>query len=277
MFHFLDKMTNPARKYVDLIHASSSKWANWDPPNQIKVGDYGTVDKHTGEFEKDGNIYDDNEHDLADIVKAYPPEDVAADNTFVVTSIGVKSREFQLGANAGLTGVAEASVKGQWDFGRKRGALLVMANPNSYRIPGQVLLKHLVKLPHLKDKALVTQTFHCHAYSLYLSGEENDSISVALVGSGPAGLPLLNAGGELRMTWWSQYSSGLFREACDAKGQPRYTPLYVLKQIRKPSLFRRDGHPEPEGDELWADAEKPWDPLDDDGVEEEIVDEIFDD
>jgi hypothetical protein len=70
-----------------------------------------------------------------------------------------------------VPGVAEASVKGQWDFGRKRGAVLVMAHPSSSRIPAQSLLKHLVNLPDLKDKFLVTQTFHCHAYSLYLSGE----------------------------------------------------------------------------------------------------------
>lgn len=46
-----------------------------------------------------------------------------------------------------------------------------MAKPSSSRIPAQVLLKHLVKFRQLKDKALVTQVYHCHAYTLYLSGQ----------------------------------------------------------------------------------------------------------
>jgi hypothetical protein len=87
-------------------------------------------------------------------------------------------------------------------------------------------------------------------YSRFTKLIDNDSISVALLGSGPVAVPAVRVGGEVGMSWWSQHSGGLFREACDAKGEPHYTPLYVLKQIRKRGLFRRDGRPEPEGDDL---------------------------
>jgi len=53
MFH----STESSRKYIDLIYTASSKWANWDPPKQIKVGDYGKINKKTGAFEKEDNIY----------------------------------------------------------------------------------------------------------------------------------------------------------------------------------------------------------------------------
>ena len=29
--------TESSRKYIDLIYTASSKWANWDPPKQIKA------------------------------------------------------------------------------------------------------------------------------------------------------------------------------------------------------------------------------------------------
>ena len=32
-----DHMKTPSRKYIELIHSSSSKWANWDPPHLIEV------------------------------------------------------------------------------------------------------------------------------------------------------------------------------------------------------------------------------------------------
>jgi hypothetical protein len=60
-------------------------------------------------------------------------------------------------------------VKSQWQFSTKRGALLVMHQPRSAYIPPKVLLKTLINITKLKDKYLVTETFTCPAYSLYLS------------------------------------------------------------------------------------------------------------
>ena len=68
-----------------------------------------------------------------------------------------------------IAGLANASIKGQWKFGAKRGALLIMSGVVSSYIPPRVLLRHLVDMPIFKNKVLVTEVFSCPAYSLYLS------------------------------------------------------------------------------------------------------------
>ena len=72
---------------------------------------------------------------------------------------------------SGVVGLDRASVKGRWEFGKRRGALLIMAHPSSSRIPPQVLLKDLVSFPEFKENYLVTQVYHCNAYGLYFSTE----------------------------------------------------------------------------------------------------------
>ena len=105
-------MKNPSRKFIDLIRDVSSKWANWDPPNQIKVsifrspsggtqlhyhsqvGDYGTINKETGQFEVDGNIYEDPS--IVNLTAAHPPLQTCPENSFIASSSGVKRHELTL-------------------------------------------------------------------------------------------------------------------------------------------------------------------------------------
>jgi len=72
---------------------------------------------------------------------------------------------------SGIVGLADASIKGQWSFGRERGALLIMAYPRCSYIPRDTFLKHIAEVEALKDMALVTEVFSCPAYSLYLSNK----------------------------------------------------------------------------------------------------------
>jgi len=269
-------MKNPARKYVDLILAASGKWAHWNPPDKLKVGDYGTVDKETGQFQKDGNIY--KEVTTASLAALHPPHSGTPENTIVISSRGVKHRDLILGAEVNATGIAEASIKGQWKFGTKRGALLIIARPRSTYVPPKVLLKLLVDVPALQDKLLVTEVVSCPAYSLYLSSANNDILDVALLGSLPVPVaPAVAAGGKIGASWWSQGASGLFRDACDPSGSLSYTPLCTLKKIRRKGLVRRESPvPDPEDDDLWVDAQEPWSTLDDDGEEEVYEDTYFD-
>jgi hypothetical protein len=58
------------------------------------VGDYGTIDKKTGVFEIEGNIYEDP--GIADLTAAYPPLQAAPENSFIVSSLGVKRHELTL-------------------------------------------------------------------------------------------------------------------------------------------------------------------------------------
>ncbi|KAH8110086.1 hypothetical protein DFH11DRAFT_1623495 [Phellopilus nigrolimitatus] len=48
---------NASRKFVDLIHDVSNKYANLDPPQLIQAGDYGKINNETGQFDREGNIY----------------------------------------------------------------------------------------------------------------------------------------------------------------------------------------------------------------------------
>jgi len=262
---------NASRKYTDLIFSASSKWANWDPPKKIMVGDYGTVDRKTGQFEKEGNIYEGEA--TAQLAAKYPPETAAKESFFEISSDTVTRCDLTVAPNVSVPGLAEASIRGQWAFNRKRGALLIMDQPQSSYVPPNVFLKQLVNIPALKDKFLVTEVFSCPAYCLYLSSQKTDNIALALLGTSAA-LPPMAAGGETKFGWWSQNTTGLLRSACDKEYS--YTPLYVLKQIRKKGILRRDRQvPDPEDDDLWVDAGKPWDPLDEDGEEELFEDTVY--
>jgi hypothetical protein len=85
---------NAQRKYIDLIKEAAAKWPNWDPAKNIYVsivihpfvrqsvwpslgikqaGDFGTIDRKTGDLTVEGNIY--KHIDIAQIAKQYPPED----------------------------------------------------------------------------------------------------------------------------------------------------------------------------------------------------------
>jgi hypothetical protein len=75
-------------------------------------------------------------------------------------------------------------------------------------------------------------------------------MDVALMGAVPAN-PAVTAGGGIEASWWNQNTTGVFRCACDSTGSHRYTPLYLLKDIRRKGILRRNSPaPELEGDEL---------------------------
>ncbi|KAJ7719437.1 hypothetical protein DFH07DRAFT_314285 [Mycena maculata] len=268
-----------SRKYVDLIHAASSKWANWDPPHPIKVGDYGTIDKDTGGFEKEGNIYEYAA--TAALAANYPPETTAPDDEMVIASETAQKRHFSLGPQVNVSGVAEASIKGEWKFrSGKTGALLVMAKPRSSLMAVNAVLTNLVDLPALKDKYLVTETITCHAYSMYLSNKSEDTISLALLATVPIAVAPLSAGGNIGGGWWRETGAGVFRQgfASPETGADSFTPLFVLKRIRKKSYLSlshrgmpsdpSDAEIEGDGFYVWEDVETPWQSLDEDGEEE---------
>lgn len=77
---------------------------------------------------------------------------------------------------------------------------------------------------------------------------------MALVGSLPVPhAPGVTVGGGIEGKWWAQNANGLFRSARDHHGNDNYTPLYMLKGIRKKRLFGRRGEKPPpvrEGDDL---------------------------
>lgn len=56
----LGQRPTQGRKYVDLLFRTTNAFANWQPTIPLTVGDYGRVNKTTGLFIRDGNIYEDD-------------------------------------------------------------------------------------------------------------------------------------------------------------------------------------------------------------------------
>jgi len=256
-------LKNPSRKFVELIHATSTKWTNYDPLNQIKVGDYGIINRESGILQKEGNIYEDPDADIANLAIQHKPLTGDPGEPLILSSIGVIQQELDEDADCGIDGFASASIKGQWKFGPKRGAVLLVSRPRSTHVPPKVLLKHLIDFPVFKNKVLVTEVISCPAYSLYLSNPDEDVLELALTGTGTAN------GGDAEAAWKGHNKGGIVQQACDPNGSYKYAPLYILKKLRTKHLLRRESpRPPPVDDDLWMDCQEPWEPLDDDGDEE---------
>ncbi|KAF9220623.1 hypothetical protein BS17DRAFT_797611 [Gyrodon lividus] len=273
-------MPSLQRKYVDLIHQTSSKWANWDPPIPVEVGAYGTIHPGTGELIVEGNIYDPEFQEELDKVNGkfkiadHPPSEGGIEGDYIIASAGARSINFSLEPQVGFAGIASASLKGQWQFQkRQRDALLVMYKPRQKYIPSKVILDHLYKVPKLQGKCLVTSVHVCPAFSMYLSNKSGEKISLALAAQAPvAAAAAVTAGGDVGFDWWADTQATLLRKACDKNGTYRYTPLYALKRpipFHK-RLFRDKTSPVPDDDEYWCDVLHPWQPLDEDGKEDQI-------
>ena len=67
------------------------------------MGDYGKVDKQTGEFNREGNIYDDmhiyEDTDIAVLVKDHPPKPAAREEVYIAASREVKRSDLNFGAS----------------------------------------------------------------------------------------------------------------------------------------------------------------------------------
>lgn len=66
------------------------------------MGDYGKLDKETGEFNREGNIYIDthiySDQTIAQLVKDHPPIAGARDEVYIAASEKVKRSDLKLGA-----------------------------------------------------------------------------------------------------------------------------------------------------------------------------------
>ena len=66
------------------------------------MGDYGKLDSKTGEFNKEGNIYDDttiyNDEHLAKLVKDHPPKPAAREAVYIAASSKVRRGDLKSSA-----------------------------------------------------------------------------------------------------------------------------------------------------------------------------------
>ncbi|KAG1752086.1 hypothetical protein EDB19DRAFT_1993852 [Suillus lakei] len=258
-----------SRKFIDLIFQTSSKWANWDPPIEIRVGHYGTINKNTGVLEVEGNIY---EPAFQESLKqqglmvnmsdpSFRPMKGAVEDDMIMSSIDVKKEELSLTQKVSALDLASASFKAQFQFQEgKRGAIWAW------------FWAVIHEANKLKNKDVVKSTFTCPGYCLYLSnkcalalcfiGGAGERVALALTASVPGAAAIgVTAGGGASVDWWTDAQAAFLRKAFDKAGQYCYTPLYDLK-CRQHWLKRR-----------WPDCPPPWDPLDEDGNEDTVYDE----
>jgi hypothetical protein len=116
--------THAQRKFVELIYNRTGKYANWDPPSEIRVcvirslhfhllhiddgqvGSYGKIDAKTGNLIVEGSIYDDSfrenlVHAGIDIEKGeHLAEDCPDETDFMACSKNVKKLEVNLESTA---------------------------------------------------------------------------------------------------------------------------------------------------------------------------------
>ncbi|KAG9312050.1 hypothetical protein JVU11DRAFT_7331 [Chiua virens] len=263
------------RKFIDLVRQISGKWANWDPPIPVKVGDYGELDGN-GELVVEGNIYDPEfQKDLDDSnikldLGAHPAELGEAEQDYIVASTGVKKKELTVNQGVQIPGIASASIKGTWQFQRgKRGALIILHTPRTKFIPKFVQTK-ILEVERLKDKRVVMSALACPAYLLYLSDKSGENVSIAF----SANVPVADAlNSEVGFGWWTNNESALLRRASSKTGEHRFTPLFSLRQRAKRGQWfsgnwRGDEVTDASGEYIWQDVYQPWKPLDEDGEED---------
>jgi len=270
--HNTMKDENASRKFIDLIYESSTKYANWDPPVQIQVGDYGIINNDTGAFERSGNIYDEHfKAFLPNAATRYPVRHGEIEGNMIITSRAISYKELGIDAIASFAGVIEGSLSGQWEFGRTdRGALLMISRPRSHWLEWSGPPDVLYGISVLKGKSIVISTVNCPAYALYLSNTQRDVVSLAMVTNGVPVAAGVTAGGSLNGTWRKEKGSGFYRDAVNPGFT--FTPLFTLREaVKRPWWrFRDDPSPERKGLDQLADSRPPWGALDSEGEYDEI-------
>ncbi|KAH9996386.1 hypothetical protein BJV74DRAFT_827885 [Russula compacta] len=250
--------TQACRKYVDLINRNSGKFVNWDPQRLIEVGDFGYIDRESGQFVREGNIYRDEP--LASIAKDYAPIVYEPVHEHKVDS-STHTRMSKLPDFGDLSGITYTC---QWRFRNRRAAFLVMLLAREIIIPSLFLdmaLNVNNPMPELRTKNIVTSVWSCPSFAMYLSNKSREHVKVALRDH-DAG----NGNGQ-ETGWYTEGNVGVYQFGSHPNGN--YLPLFRLQKLQKTELTPRRGTKE-YTDAIWVPTRVPWSHLDEDGVEPEV-------
>jgi hypothetical protein len=250
------------RKYVDLINQISGKWVNWDPLRLIEVGDFGEIDKETGQFIREGNIYRDEP--LASIAKDYPPVVYDPIPEFRVDS-GFTPRVYTPPDFGNLSNIV---YKCQWQFKNERAAFIVLHRARKISVPNAFLDMTLKdeSIREIRGKNVVTNVWSSPAFAMYLSNKSSERVKIAL--------RTANAESGKEIGWYAEGNVGVYQfGSLPTEG---YQPLYQLQRIQlRKKQPRRDGRPPDEM--FWGVPDSPWKKLDGEGEEIQSDDEQWDD
>lgn len=253
------------RKYIDLIKSATDKYANWDPSIPIEAGDYGKVNKYSGQFEKQGNIYRDE--GIMHITSKYMPITGPEVDDYQIHSMNARTISLGPDVHATFVQTVEPALGGQWRFGRTRGALLLMYKFRITRVPPE-LLETLRSSGWANGKHIVTHVYKCPAYALYLSDRSNETVSISLRVDAPSMVvPGMTVGAGITAAWSASGVTGTFQKATNAEHV--FVPLYQLKEVgTRAGRRRQDLGPGEDEIEEWHQVEAPWNFLNEDGEEE---------
>ncbi|KAI0004612.1 hypothetical protein BJV74DRAFT_763147 [Russula compacta] len=270
MFLFRTK-ENAQRKYIDLIYDAVSKWPNWAPPRKIHAGDFGVVDKKTGDLIVEGNIYTHREtKEIASNHRTVQGADV---DQYQIHSYEVQGLDLKADAGVTIPTGQGLVFKSRWQFSSKRGAILLMHLPLMTRVPDE-FLQHALELPILKGKKLVYEVWECPGFYMYLSNRSSEHVTISLHANVPTpGAPGVTVQPSSTFSWSAEGSTGVRQYAY--RDGLAFTPLFSLRTIKK-SLLRRTGKPMERKYEKfrWVDADVPWKDLNEEGETEpeDVVD-----
>ena len=62
------------------------------------MGDYGTINRETGNFDKEGNIYEDSDPTIANLAVQHKPLMGPPDDSLIISSAGVIHNELNVPA-----------------------------------------------------------------------------------------------------------------------------------------------------------------------------------
>ncbi|KAG2160196.1 uncharacterized protein EDB93DRAFT_1244938 [Suillus bovinus] len=257
---------------MDLLYTPTYQFVNWDPLTAINVGDYGMVNKDTGEFEWEGNLYTlQNDVDIDMTDTALRPIETEGNDTYIVQSWVPPSRtSTQLLKRSTVPGAGKVALKVEFESDGMRRA----AKATHISIPNDERIIRLIKSRPdvLKEKYVVTKVTCCAAYAMYMSTTEVEKFPVTLQANGPI-VPVVDVGGATSFTWSSGTNHGVYREG--SKSGAKYMPIYKLKEPRSkfwvpPS--ERGNEKIDDSIEKWVAVDPPWEPIDDDGEEDPFYD-----
>jgi len=261
---------NAQRKYIDIIKEAAAKWPNWDPARSIRVGDFGTVNRKSGELSVEGNIYD--HASTKHVAQQYPAVEAPDVDFYQIPSYEVRQVDPRTDPGKDDATDQDAVFKSQWQFNAKRGAVLLMHKPRLTRLPDAFFkTSQTLNISILKGKFVVYQAWNCPGFYMYLSNRTSEHVTIGLRPNVPnPAAPSTDTQPAPAFSWYAEGSAGVRQHAYRA--DPVYTPLFCMKKIRRP-LLRRDE--KGQGPEAWFEADVPWEDLDEEGVTE--PEPVFDD
>ncbi|KAK0497887.1 hypothetical protein EDD18DRAFT_1159992 [Armillaria luteobubalina] len=253
------KSRTEQRKCIDLFWKVNHEYLN---PNglPITIGDFGTLDRRTGDFQREGNIFEHPES--KDIMAEQNRDDPR--NTTVMECIfrctnNVRNIGLPFSVGGGLTGVVDGNVTTQFQFDSERGVLLCMRDVKYSMLPiVETWVRTLEKIPLFKAKGIVTETYTCSQYDLLMNHKRKRDVGVTAAASVPIPvLPAVSASAKAGFNISGSSESGSVWQGTKSADCDSFVPMYRLKALR--------GRVTRGEDSLAQDFVLPWGELDDDG------------